>query len=1792
MVKVKEKSELITINAGENLKKLISKNFVHPTKHSIFLPYFDELEEEADKNFQFIVNGMVAAFLTENAIEAGEYTDMFIKHLRLFGLRMSKETFLNLVRFFYEILIKKDQNRSLMKTACYGFGKMMKLNKNGRFGWRDLTLDWKPIYDLFLKALNNKIKPDISSNLNDVIQSFAIFYHPEEHLNIWETLLQEIVIGSHLFMEQFMTICRLFLSVEGMTEEDVKKYANDTWINPLWDLYSKADMNTLWTSVCMEHIAESLAHFQRLMQYIQVNVHPLNAGDHTEQIGSFLKEFMSQFKFRLKEERLKYRKRQCPSQFYLTDKDIDAVTESVTNLAVMLMFSINFQNDYKLIHGLTTVNREYVAPKLLDHLYSSLTAVSEPQRLTVIIEAFSVIIFEVIRQPDSEYRMPRDISYDSTWLIFLEEERKNWQSYKIGSEVLEVKTHRFTSLRAHAFYIMEIFVNQINVSDVDRTAFIFRTLISLFSSFPLMDFSSSVQFHGTKMSEDDRILCLLSKRIPHIVEFMIEKILEVITCLSVVAPKTSGGEAGASISNESQKQVGDEETVLKLGISQLVKVIFERVDEKMRKILFDRLFSYLTTAEFASNLASETLSSLVVSAIWVSPDAFRHYAEFISDKLKSLITRDVQKARNPTSSILFYVELTRPFFAATHQMILENENILMEIIDLLLQCENTNIHKCGTFGVSTLLSILLSIDTELAASPENEILAKPLTEWNPIEFWAKCYNFKETVIKWFIPAIPEIECAQRIVNRFFFPFVKDLAEKEHNRLVDPLVINLFSYSSTYSETIRRFLNHISTILQDIELFEHPDSIRLISDVYTPFCLPIPSSSLGKSCMIEHQLKGPNGENAKEMILKMIEKVSKTIHDPISLVHVSSIAFRCLGKRKLNQFDTEIESLLIGAYGVLVDSTHGTATKTSQHTVDQMAFIKHAQIQAYHNHEIRHPNDFDERILQLLFDLALNDYEKVRSTAIAFLKENKNQLFRFRHIFIPKVMKVLIEEHKNMDRLAGAMNIILELGWLKDVNPKIRIVVWDAVLRLKVFDDLKICILFEEICKEISSMKKEVTHRPWKRETHDERNRRISEISKQLTKQNDFWKPFLSDESLKKQTDIWFNRANSRHSLRGNLVEMLYKNHVGNKKLHHTRENLAKTMTFHAQKEVCDDRTIALMLSQLNDEQYNCRNEAREWLSHWLYENKPKTVRVDMKSPKRVDHGIALESGIREDNLWLAYDSENLPNAEDKWNDTVFIDKEKGSCRWPKTLNVVRKRNEGAPLLLERMTYSDRLLINYFSQPGFVLSVLSSRVIEKEDHVLPNRNFWNIFKYVIRNYPDEKKPLEVFTNSLKQLMKSKNRNEQLLAAELFIGIAVGLKHRPFGELDAFWRDITVCLNDFFHIMVLDAEPAWSLAISFVLSGDLRRNWWLLESLIDGARKSSGQSEFQQSFRLVSLIFKRWRHGEIMKRVSTIAWNKLETAVTDSVRIAVGSVFCATAQICEKNSSATLINIPKRFIPDSLDVTIQKIIEKVFSLIYFRTLLETIIQYYDISMQSWSPSLVKILPKLMEYANEDDYDVSEETYRDVDITQNSALIIHDYMSASWLRSEFVDSIANSWLKTFISNCDSSRVRLAVIKFVQASVYSNMFPMSINSRKEKVESLIFKAILDREISVRKEAAKCLLLLINCEYLTISDQKVDEFSRILHSKTESEADSHGAALALGALTLAYPFSLPQNILKPLRILSSTTSNKAVVQQTMTETVREFRRQHRDDWTKTKQILGEQLVYDIENATAPSYYA
>lgn len=278
----------------------------------------------------------------------------------------------------------------------------------------------------------------------------------------------------------------------------------------------------------------------------------------------------------------------------------------------------------------------------------------------------------------------------------MEEERKNWPTYEYGSEVPQVANHRFTSLRAHAFYIMEILVNEINVNDVDRTVSVLKTLDILFASFPLMDFSSAIQFHGAEMNEDDKILCLLSKRLPRLLKLTLEKVLIVISCFSFTPPKSSSAAAEASFSAEVQQAEGEEEDALKKWIESNLSTMFDRADENFKIVLCSIIFEFVKTSEFTNYWATDLLSTVVYLAAFRSRSFCRKVAEHVLSRLKELLTEEVRKSKTAPSALLYNAILAQAIYLVPHSILLEHETIILEITDLLLSSECKSVNKVSS----------------------------------------------------------------------------------------------------------------------------------------------------------------------------------------------------------------------------------------------------------------------------------------------------------------------------------------------------------------------------------------------------------------------------------------------------------------------------------------------------------------------------------------------------------------------------------------------------------------------------------------------------------------------------------------------------------------------------------------------------------------------------------------------------------------------------------------------------------------------------------------------------------------------------------------------------------------------------------------------------------------------------------------------------------------------------------------------------------------------------------------
>ncbi|KJH47945.1 hypothetical protein DICVIV_05965 [Dictyocaulus viviparus] len=199
-----------------------------------------------------------------------------------------------------------------------------------------------------------------------------------------------------------------------------------------------------------------------------------------------------------------------------------------------------------------------------------------------------------------------------------------------------------------------------------------------------------------------------------------------------------------------------------------------------------------------------------------------------------------------------------------------------------------------------------------------------------------------------------------------------------------------------------------------------------------------------------------------------------------------------------------------------------------------------------------------------------------------------------------------------------------------------------------------------------------------------------------------------------------SRSDSSDSQReqGTLVRTLLAL-FSRKDLLHTRIKLCRAMLWRCQKEKCGLETIKILVGKLVDDEEYLRERSADELSFWLKKNKPKTIRMTWSSPKKPVSQF-LQCGLRMDNLPLAYDSQNLPTTEEKWNKTVFFSKPFGSYEWPSSIDVVTYASN-PQLNRKALNNCEAAIVTAFEDETFYDKWIELLLVEKNDSKDVNSN---------------------------------------------------------------------------------------------------------------------------------------------------------------------------------------------------------------------------------------------------------------------------------------------------------------------------------------------------------------------------------------------------------------------------------------------------------------------------------------
>ncbi|XGW27629.1 hypothetical protein V3C99_007881 [Haemonchus contortus] len=1864
------KPSFVVVDASVGVEREVARKFLRHEKKLALLPYHEVLTSELDTRFEHIKHGLVIAVLMNEQRPALRNFIFALKtFVSTYGFRFTREELIQLIKLVYLVFVRKDQWADII---IYAAKALEDLTNKSYLTYKELELDWMPVYELYYGASYGKLEEVEGKNLRNAVFRLKRFYKPSESPKIWDKI--QVHLSPVYSTKEFCDLALLFLPIRMSTDEH-KKYGAGLWFDTMWKMFEVVEMGDKWgtelpnlfatlaynnpdfmdwsplydtvftrsvramglsireskipiQSTISAELLGGLArmviatlggprgcqrHLERMMKLVEPFMHPSNESSHTLLVLVFLQNLLQEMVNRYKEERVKKNKRKVPQTYYLTDDDIVKFTDTILPSLLYALYakdSATSKTPPKLVMILCALCPGRVLPKVLEHIYSAIFAVDEPHRLTQTLNCLFELVFLIAEDNTSN---PQRSPVEKNWISKMEEIRSPnspVEKYSLSklNRGLEFNIEDYIkTYRCHLFYILEMLIEAIDINDVNKANIAIQNITLIFYVLPILDYSDCIKYHD--LTEDEKALCKLSARLPILAEMALDRMLDIIQCLSVTAPKDSSSVIG-SFKDLATKE-GSEEKVLKKAIDRCVAAIFKNADDHITSKLGHKMLLFVKTNQFESSLATDMIASMMASMTYELPSIWISFAEHVLRNLRIVLTPDVMQAEDLDVSASWFVSLASSLLSTTSENYIQYKDICFEMIDLLVKCKSKVAYISGAQGLWNSLYRLSRVYPESSRYMALK-LNRPLKEWVPIREWSRLYKLSEIKMAWHIPNERGKAVIEEILRKFLFPIMDEIktvhVDRERLKKAFTIMNSVFTGGATCFS------------MPPSPLHPSPNTL-----------LPWFNPNIPNSAVYKMDVRHPNGKNVREFLIELIEKIinrtetSQREHSQV-LVTICSLLHYILHTNYIDS--SELLTATEEQNEIFAYLTDPIKRELPAYVYGAMAYVCHMKNATATSTPF---TEFHLRVTRLLVRLSLNVYPEVRLAAQTELFLVFAEYTISREAIVDSIISVLADKNSTKEKIKGALIVIWKSKLAISSTTQTRIKIWQALLEMKALEMHALLEVYEEICNQIGSMQ-------MPSQKHYECKQLMAYCDKMFEKlhKTGEWVKFNSKDYVEMTFKKKAERKKENKRQQGMLVNMLL-NQFGSKDLLHTRLKLCRTMLWRCQMDEAGLETIKILLSKLTDEEQIYREKSAEELAYWLKKNKVRTVRMDWKCPKNVQGKIPLRCGIRPDNMNLAYDSENLPNTEEKWNNTVFFSKQFGCYKWPESISVVVFAKQ-PQIKRPELNECEKAIVATFEDPQMFCSWIKLLLIEKKDlPELKESTVW-IVKYLLRNFPDSTVIFQSFTKTLLELLKSRQRAHQRLAAELFAGIAMGTKYRGFKVLNDLWTKLSHAVDLMYDYMNADAYNSWSVVLTQVLHrDDTRRYWWLIEEFLKGMNRRA-PTAWHRAIRLLALTADQWREVETRRRICEIAWRKLPKAKIETQRVAISIALKNICVLLDANMNNNFKDLPKRFNLESVDYWLQRfennlgesastksgqssaqasetsltqvnptgislsevigkleavasattVVDK--SQIYLRTLLEFLLQYYENCITCLTPSIISLFPVLLEYANEDDAEyVLSGSLKDMDIKLSANTLIHDYMSSLLLTPKFADSFLNVVTQSFYTTY-LWRVKVSVLKFIQILVFSNIYELEKEARPSKVSRLIFDAIIDHQMEVRMEASRAMLTLILCDYMKLDKELTNYLNGLMKSK--STAALHGAILGMAAVVRAHPFSTPPAVKPVLRALCGVTSHSAELQKTATTALREFRRTHRENWENTAQLLGSDLVFKIENAIAPLYYA
>ncbi|VDM43246.1 unnamed protein product [Toxocara canis] len=1361
-------------------------------------------------------------------------------------------------------------------------------------------------------------------------------------------------------------------------------------------------------------------HLRRVIRCIESFLHPLHDGLHTLTLQSFLAALVNEMVRRVRIERVRRKTKHknhsnfwVPEWMRLTDIQIESFVSLLLPSVTYSAFStVETSLPSYILRYLAFLAPNLVLPQVLDLVYPSLSATTEPNRLKQSLECLVDICVSLVRD-NGEHQYPRFNTCKLDWVAELIKnafvrllklvlqslilrhfhgssngkiEYREKSSSKGRRSCAEVSAcdHGREPLRHHAVVLLDALVSAIDINDVVKLSLAFRIIESFFTLIPIVDCSGALEIeHYQSLSDEERYLCALTAVLPRIVTKLMNRIFTLISQLATAVPKDSTTcldsicEVPADIGFG-----GEDELLINLRIQSAFRSLLNNSSSAIVELVAERVYNFVRTMQTENAVAADAICVLVQECTCANPmKYFPRYLNHVMQNLKELACEEKRHLEVLDAATMWYIFLGMVLFSVRSEIILKYRKECLEIHKQAISMSCCNAYQGACWSLTNVLTQLTEV-YPLSERDRRLELDKPLLESLSIKNWGKGDKKDSIKIRWHVPDEEELRFAEELIDEFVYKeiLVLQLPEKMDNSL---LLCTEEKRTRDLISAIKRSLYIVEKLLFCVgkRLPNFTTSVIALAETEVP--IKKRSLSAMPPNMKMFSFHGVNvRERVRETMHTLIDHFLRLRDDQSkNLERVTSILHFLTTRGSTSRFRDKSESSGLN----YEDPVQGRRVELYRCFEERVFSLQKACRRNLLYFEIRPKSDkFTVSHLMVLKDLVLlgtNYFTHVRVCAQAVLFRMLSKFPNAKTLIVKDIVKYLDPSAKTChEEMKGALYMLIKGGFVVSTALSVRCRCWLAIAKIKYSEKPSIIALVERAYSAVSVEKWSPAKNVISQNLRASRYGLLSGARPDNEVLN--WYRMEAEHDLIRKTKVKFEERMERQqkwtaSLRRELIATC----SNKRQLYHWRNvDCARSFLFTLHRNNFDVAALKVFLQMLTDDRLAWRQTAAECVSGWMAWNKPKSLRTVWTPPRKVQETEnRLACGVRMDNLCIVYDEKHLPSNDNEWNRTVFVSKPHwGAYHWPKKLLVNAPFCKQCELkrTFNKLNAMEKVIISSLLDGGLLRQWHSILLKDKED----NDEFCNaeflFIKYLFRNYYTVMLP--VLKSLLESIMKRSEKSaddflstraKKRLAAVYCSGLIRGSRNWPYSELSKMWAWLKPLMITQIEGLTSETVEHWETALKLCFDDvDLRRLYWLVEGIFEIAIKPSPTS-WHACMRLAFIYYistcASWRTTSLLRKALKIAGRLVHTAALATERTEIARILSFPAVFAFAAGSQT--NIPRRFVVPSLQQMMLLFGEE--RLIGMKTLLAFINSYYTTAFVALSPAMISLFPLMTHLANEE-------------------------------------------------------------------------------------------------------------------------------------------------------------------------------------------------------------------------------